>query len=61
MLPDKYGIHEKTVKKADGSYDVVIGRFLCFAYTIISLIQKTYRFDGRSLSLETMSASQENP
>ena len=20
MLPDKYGIHEKTVKKADGSY-----------------------------------------
>ena len=35
MLPDKYGIHEKTVKKADGSYDVVIGCFLCFAYTII--------------------------
>ena len=20
MLPDKYGIHQKTVKKADGSY-----------------------------------------
>ena len=35
MLPDKYGIHEKTVEKAHGSYDVVIGRFLCFAYTII--------------------------
>ena len=35
MLPDNYGIHEKTVKKAYGSYDVVIGRFLCFAYTII--------------------------
>ena len=35
MLPDNYGIHEKTVKKAYGSYDVVIGRFLCFAYTVI--------------------------
>ena len=32
MLPDKYGIHEKTVKKPTA----VIGRFLCFAYTIIS-------------------------
>ena len=38
----KYGIHKKTVlnkncllKKAYGSYDVVIDRFLCFAYTVI--------------------------
>ena len=28
MLPDKYGIHEKTVKKAYGSYDVVIGTII---------------------------------
>ena len=33
MLPDNYGIHEKTVKKAYGSYDVVIGRFLYALHT----------------------------
>ena len=35
MLPDKNGIHEKTVKKVDGSYDVVIGRFLYASHTLL--------------------------